>query len=86
MHVRAAVRRRCIASDGSLYGELSALKDERVLLRRRARLERFHKNKHKRLAELESLLMARDKEIIKLTEQLLAHEKNEVLRKRRLAN
>eukprot|EP00965_Chrysotila_dentata_P082187 2712224-Pleurochrysis_carterae.AAC.1 len=30
--------------------------------------------------------MARDKEIVELKQQLLAHEKNEVLRKRRLAN
>eukprot|EP00965_Chrysotila_dentata_P257802 6213009-Pleurochrysis_carterae.AAC.5 len=79
MHVRSAVRRGAIEFDGAVYCDLTSLKEELILIRRRVRVERFNQQQQKRLADLEGMAAACDATIADLSRYVKAPKKNDVL-------
>eukprot|EP00965_Chrysotila_dentata_P078183 2577455-Pleurochrysis_carterae.AAC.1 len=75
-----------MAADASVYLELSALKDELVLLRRAANVKAYQFNLPQRVAAAEKQVAERNAKLLELQAQIAASEKNETLAKRRLSS
>eukprot|EP00965_Chrysotila_dentata_P154351 5101328-Pleurochrysis_carterae.AAC.1 len=86
LHVRAGVRKTHVAADVAVYRDLSALKDELVLLRRAACTSTYHFNLPSRVAELQAAVAARDATIAEMMAKIAACEKSSTMTKRRFSN